>query len=251
MADNSQAFSRTKRPTITRTAKVGVITFQWVRNPGLWTGTNVTDSQIHQAFSGFCRRAVFSGNAADTGDYVYVSGRDNLSGTRVNAFGTSGYGIFTVPNQIEMNSSGVMQDLDGFGTYAGDFGFTSGGTLAGTMGANTTAAADLWNGVTGYSVISYMGISDATKAIGLGAVPLSLNGVPFSPAAVKEGSYSYWGNEYILAANNVAAGSEADKAYTRLAATTGINAFCDGTKAIKLSDMHCTRNGPTSDPAHN
>ncbi|HWC58045.1 MAG TPA: hypothetical protein VHC44_00015, partial [Verrucomicrobiae bacterium] len=46
--------------------EVGVITFKWVRNNGLWTGNNVSSSQIRQALGGFCPRAVFSGNAADT-----------------------------------------------------------------------------------------------------------------------------------------------------------------------------------------
>ncbi len=250
MADNSQAYSRTKKPTLATKAAVGVITFEWVRNHGLWTGTNVTDSQVRQALGGYCPRAVFSGNAADVNDYVYVSGRNNQSGTRVNAFGTSGFGIFTIPNQVEMNASGVMQDLNGFGTYAGDYGYESGGTLASTMGANTTTAADLFNGKTGYSVISYMGVGDASSAIGTyGAVPLALNGVPFSSAAIKEGQYGFWGNEYILAANN--ANTEALAVFNLLSANTGINTFCDGTKAIKLTDMHCTRTGPTSDPSHN
>ena len=251
MADNAQQFSRTKNPTLSKKAKVGVITFKWVRNPGKWTGTNVTDSQIRQALYGYCPRAVFSGNSTDTSDFVYVSGRDNQSGTRVNALGISGYGIFTLPTQIEMNSSGVMQDLTGGGVYAGDYGFSSGGTLAGTLGADTTSATDPVNGGTGYSVIAYLGVGDATTAIGKGAVELAYDGVTFSPAAVIEGSYNFWDNEYIFEANNVASGSEADKAYGRLSLTTGINAFCDGTKAIKLTDMHCTRTGPTSDPSHN
>src|SRR5258707_522376 len=64
MADNNQSFSRTKTPVITTGDEVGVITFKWVRNPGLWTGTNVTDSQLRQALQGFCPRAVFTGNAS-------------------------------------------------------------------------------------------------------------------------------------------------------------------------------------------
>ncbi len=81
MADNSQDFSRTKTPVLTTGDEVGVITFKWVRNPGLWTGTNVTDSQLRQALQGFCPRAVFSGNASENNDYVFVSGADNQSGT--------------------------------------------------------------------------------------------------------------------------------------------------------------------------
>lgn len=252
MGDNDQQYSRTTKPTLTKKAAVGVITFKWIRNKGLWTGTNVTDSQIRQAFSGFCPRAVFSGVDGQTNDFVYVSGRNNQSGTRVNAFGTCGYGILTIPKQIEMNNSGVMQDLDSpNGVYAGDYGYESGGTLCKTLQADTTAAADLWNGVTGYSVIAYGGVGDADAGIALGATELAYNGVPFSRAAVLEGTYGFWGNEFIFAANNVASGSEADKAFNLLAATTGINTFCDGIKAIKLTDMHCTRPGPTGDPAHN
>jgi hypothetical protein len=249
MADNSQTFSRTKKPTLTTGAEVGIITFKWLRNPGNWTGTNVTDSQIRQAFGGLCPLAVFSGNAADTGSYVYVSGRDNQSGTRVNTFGDCGFGIFTIPVQIEMNSAGVMQQING--SYGGDFGFSSGGTLAGTMGANTTSATDQVNAGTGYSVIGYMSVGDAATAIGKGAVELTYNGVAFSSTAVKEGTYTFWGNEYIYQANNVAGGSEANKIYGSLAATTGINNFCDGVKAVKLTDMNCTRSGPNSDPSHN
>jgi hypothetical protein len=232
-------------------SEVGVITFTWVRNKGLWTGSNLTDAMIRQALKGFCKRAVFSGNPADSNDYVYVSGRDNQSGTRVNAFGTSGFGIFTIPNQFEMDSTGNMLDLDApNGTYAGDFGFSSGGTLATTMGADTTAKADNWNGGTGFSVIAYLSRGDADKAITAGAVELTYNGVAQSAANVKEGTYTFWGNEYIYQANGV--GAEAQSAYARLAnGTTGIVNYCDGVKAIKLTDMHCNRTGPTSDPSHN
>jgi hypothetical protein len=248
MADSSQAFSRNKTPALTTGQAVAVITFAWVRNPGLWTGTNVTDSMIRQALGGFCKRAVFSGNAADVNDYVYVSGRDNLSGTRVNQYGESGFGIFTIPNQVEMDSSGNMLDLDPpNGTYAGDFGFSSGGTLAGTLGANTTAKPDLFNGGSGYSVIACLSRGDANTAIANGAIELTVNGVAQSSAAVKEGSFSYWGNEYIYQKNGASA--EAQAAYSRLAVS--IPNDVNGTTAIKLTDMHCTRTGPTTDPAHN
>jgi len=247
MADNDQAYSRTKKPALTSGAEVGIITFKWVRNPGWFTGTNVTDSMIKQALRNQGTLAVFTGNAADTSSYVYVSGRDNQSGTRVNALGDSGYGILTTPQQIEMNSLGVMQLIGG--VYIGDLGYSSGGTLAGTLGAVTTNATDSVNGGSGYSVISYLSVGDAATAIGKGATELAYNGVPFSAAAVKEGTYTYWGNEYIYKANNVVSASDADKVYGRL--VTSIPTYCDGTKAIALSAMNCARTGPTTDPVHN
>lgn len=248
MADSSQAFSRNKTPTLTTGQTVAVITFTWVRNPGLWTGSNITDAMIRKALQGACKRAVFSGNASDTNDFVYVSGRDNQSGTRVNQYGESGFGIFSSPNQIEMDSSGNMLDLDPpNGVYAGDFGFSSGGTLAGTLGANTTAKPDLFNGANGYSVIAFLSRGDANTAIANGAIELTVNGVAQSSANVKEGTYNYWGNEYIYQKNG--ASSEAQSTYNRL--VVSIPNDVNGTTAIKLSDMHCVRNGPTTDSDHN
>lgn len=249
-ADNLQAYSRNPSPAITAYQEVAVVPFVWVRNPGLWTGNNVTDPMIRQALGGFCKRAVFSGNSAHISDYVFVSGRNNLSGARVNGFGFSGFGIFTSPNQIEMDASGNMLDLDPpNGVYAGDFGFTSGGTLAATMGADTTAKADLFNGGTGYSVIAYLGRVDADTAIANGGVELNYNGASESSQAVIEGRYAFWGNEYVYLYENPNLGAEA--IYNELVASTGLPAFCDGRAAIKLSDMHCTRTGPLNDPVHN
>lgn len=252
MADNSQAYSRTPAPVVTTSAKVGVIVFTWVRNPsGLWGGTsnNITDAQIRQCFGGFAKLALISGNPSDT-SYVYVSGRDAQSGTRVNAFGSSGFGIFTSPNQIELDASGNMIDLSGLGDYAGDYGFSSGGTLAGTLGVNTATKADPFNGGTGFSVISYLSRGDADTAITKGAIELTLNGVASNAANIKEGRYGFWGNEYIYRKNG--ASTDAQTVYNKLSnLSTGINAYCDGVKAIKLQDMHATRNGPTVDPVHN
>jgi hypothetical protein len=75
--------------------------------------------------------------------------------------------------------------------------------------------------------------------------------VAFSPAAVKEGTYTFWGNEYIYKKNSDS-NTDAGTVYSRLSLTsTGISHNCDGTKAISLSAMDCTRTGPTTDPVHN
>jgi hypothetical protein len=253
MADNAQAYSRTTTPAVGTQTEVGVVTFEFVRNPGLWTGTNVTDAQVQQALNGYAPRALFDGNSGHTGDYVYVEGRNNQSGTRVNAYGDTGFGILTSPNQIEINNSGVMQDLSGNGSgiYEGDYGFSSGGTLAATMGANTTAQTDQVNGGTpGFSVIAYLGLSDAATAITDGGTALSFNGIPFSAAAVEQGQYAFWGNEYCdLQASPT---TEETLAYHNLTAkTTGISAYGDGTIVIPLTSMAATRSGPNSAPAHN
>jgi hypothetical protein len=247
MADNAQSFSRSRTPSLTG-QEVGVITFEWIRNKGLWTGTNVTDSMIQQALAGGALRGVFTGNPADNTDLVYVSGRDAGSGTRVNAFGDSGFGILTTPAQIQLDSTGHMIDQGG-GVYIGDYGFTSGGTLATTMGSDTTAIADPISGAPGFSAIAYAGVGDADAGVAAGATVLSYNGVPFSTNAVYQGTYTFWGNEYIYKANSVATGSEADKTYNNV--LNNVATYCDGRKAVALTTMQCSRPGPTAPPQHN
>jgi hypothetical protein len=245
MDDNAQSFSRTTKPKLTG-KEVGIITFKWVRNPGLWTGTNVTDSEIIQALNGGAVRSVFTGVAGQS-DFVYVSGRDSSSGTRANAFGDSGFGILSTPQQIEL-SGGNMITIDAGGDYIGDAGFSSGGTLAGTLGSSTTASTDQVNGGTGFSVIAYLGVSDATTAITAGATECAYDGVTFSSAAVEEGNYTFWGNEYVYQAPS---GVSASAAIVYNGIVNNTATYCDGVKAIALTAMHCTRSGPTSTPIHN
>jgi len=258
LADNSQASSPAGSilPAVAVNAEVGVVPFKWVRNPGVWTGANVTDSQIRQALNGGAKLAVFTGNAADTTSYVYVAGRDNSSGTRVNAFGDSGFGVATAPKQIEIVSPGGTLNSTvshGVHTYVQDWGQSSGGTLAGTLGINTSAVADANKGTTGYSAIGYLGIADSATAVTAGATVLSYNGIPYSVAAVEEGNYTFWGNEYVFEAPAYAGQSaNAGAVYASLiSGTTGVSAQADGNVLIALSAMHATRNSPSTDPTHN
>lgn len=80
LADTDQASSFTTTPALTG-LELGVITFKVVRNQGLWTGGNVSDSQLRQALLGGAPIGVFTG-ADDVSSYVYVAGRDTSSGTR-------------------------------------------------------------------------------------------------------------------------------------------------------------------------
>jgi len=246
MADNEQAISRTRTPPITIDNKVAVIPFVFVRNPGLWIGpgNDVCDWQVRAALGGFCQRSVFSGNPADVNDYVYVSGRDNLSGPRVNIFCLTHWGVFTVPNQIEMDAFGnMLQVPPGSGIYAGDFGFAKECSLASTMGANTAVQADLWNGATGYSVIAYLTRAGANTAIANGAVELTYCCHAETPQNVKTCLYPLWGYEHFFQRNGATA--EAQSVYNFLVAA--IPAFLDGTTAIRLADMLATRVGPCAD----
>lgn len=242
----------TPPPAITTFAKLGVIPFKLVRNAGLWTGNNVTSSMIRQALGGLCPRSVFTGVAGQT-DRVYVLGRDNSSGTRVNFLGDTGFGIFANVNQIKIDAAGVM--LNNPTTKKGNGGESSGGTLATRMRVATSTLADTARipNTTGFSMISYMGFDDAGVAIaspggaGTPATELTYNGVPYSNANIIEGTYTYWGNWHVFAKNS--AGTAALAVYNAVAANVA-NTF-DGTTIIKLTDMHSTRSGASSDVVHN
>jgi hypothetical protein len=250
LADNAQTYSRTTTPVITG-AKVGIVTFKWLRNPGVWTGANVTDQQIRAALGGACPIGLFTGANDDT-SFVYVEGRDTSSGTRVNALGDSGYGIFSQVEQVYL-SSGVMVDFDSNGTYETVSGFSSGGSLAGSLNASTVTATDKTsNGGTGFSVIAYLGYNDAKTALNgtPAAVELTYDGVPFSTANVENGTYNFWGNEYVYKASSVDA--EAGLVYTDLTSISkGIDTIFDQLSAIPLDLMHASRPGPLGDPSHN
>ena len=170
MADTDQASSFTTTPSLTGT-EVGIITFKVVRNQGLWTGSNVSDSQLRQAVGGGAPIGVFTG-ADDVTSYVYVAGRDTASGTRDNFLDDIQYGSHNAVGQIEL-SGGLMQLSGNTGTYVDTWGQSSGGTLAKSITYNTSTTADPQealasggaNNPAGFSVISYLGYSDASTAL--------------------------------------------------------------------------------------
>lgn len=255
MADNDKGFSQNPTAAITGT-KVCVITFKWIKEKGsLSTITNVTDAQLRALLAGGTPAALLTGTATDT-NYVYITGRDNMSGTRVNALGETGYGIFNAPSQIEVNGTGAMITQND-GNILGDYGYSGGGSVATQMGVDLSSSLDVQNPVNGtanehFSVIAYLGYSDASTALGTsGVAELSYNGVTFSPAAVINGTYGFWGNEYVYRKNSASTTSAPYKVFTALSnQRTGISAYCDGSSTISLNDMKASRNGPLSDPSH-
>lgn len=254
--DSSQAYSRSTSPTLTQGSEVGIINFKWVRNQGVWQGSNVTDSQIQAALGGACPIEVFTGvndGSADT-NYVYVSGRDTGSGTRVNALGTSGYGILTPTEQIILTSGAMTSPYESPAN-----GQSSGGTLAKSITYNTASTHDPVNNLTGFSVIAYLGTSDAATALagtggGVACTELTYNGIPFSVANIENGTYTFWGNEYCYTANNINASSNpsAELVYQNIVSNVhgADTAFGDFTSAVPLDQMQCSRTGPLGKPIH-
>ena len=248
LADNSQAASKTKTPQLTGT-KVGIIPFIWLKNaqtgtPADWARlVNVTHPQLRVALSGGTKLALITGNTADT-KFVYVTGRDNNSGTRVNTLADTGYGIRTLVRQTIIGGSSGAPTLSSLSNN----GQSSGGTLATTMTLTGSATApDTINGGTGWYAIAYVGMYDADVAIAGGAAGLTLNGVAESTTAIQEGQYSFWGQEWLY--QNPTLSSAASTVNTKL--VTAIPVHVDGTHEISLASMNASKSSDTADPTHN
>ncbi len=262
MADTSQAVSKTPSPALTGQT-VGIVPFVWVKNaqghpyttgtyPDYDRITNLTHPQIRVALTGGTLLALITGNASDTNKYVYVSGRDNNSGTRVNAFCDSGYGVFKLPQQIIITGANGSPTIQGGALTTS--GQSSGGTLATTMTYTGSAtAADPINGGTGWYAIAYLGLYDADVALAANTgdcIALTLNGVAESTTAVQQGQYSFLGNEHLYQNVN-GLSSAASTVYSALSSGGAINRAVDGSHEIALSSMQASKTTDLSDPTHN
>lgn len=263
MADNSQAYCKTKTPAIVNSCKAGIIPFTWAKNaqetpfPADWSRIlNVSEMQARVAIkSGGIRTAQLTGNSADT-KWLYVAGRDNNSGTRVNTLLTLGLPTTQVVDQVQISGSDGNVTV----TDVANGGQSSGGTLAGTMGWRGSATSvdnDNGGGATGWYAIAYLGMTDAYTAVnanggaGNGAVLLTLDGVAESTAAVEQGQYPLWGTEYCSLANCDSTTSPAGVLWTCLCGKWTASGITTDPYEIPSSNMHCKKTSDAADPVHN
>jgi len=148
--------------------------------------TNISSLQARSLFgSGYIPLAVFSGNSSDQATYIYATGRDPESGTRITGMAEIGHGVFAAVqhNQPTIASGAVTAvTLWPTGTYAeGNGGYTSGSNVKTAVEANGFA--------NGFGLISFTGASDWSGV----AKELSYNGVTYSVDNVKQGKYTFWG----------------------------------------------------------
>ncbi len=81
-----------------------------------------------------------------------------------------------------------------------------------------------------------------------------MNGNLESPAAIKEGSYSFFGVEQILTNPSLGASPQttfAGSLASSFLANTNIPIILDGTNGIALKDMNASKATDLSDPTHN
>jgi len=248
MADSFQSSSLYTSVSLADTV-VGVCPFEWIANPACPAGLNNMTARLAMVFlNGSVPANMLTGNGADAAVTVYPVGRDESSGTRVDTFAETGYGVFGAPFQYQVAINGVYgaggsatnlvtavqpwpQAVVLGVTYpVGHSGYGSGGTLASVIGTPSSIA-----------LIGYAGISDANTAIGIGAKALTYNGVAYSPTAVEEGSYTFWAYEHLMYRSDLLTGTPkaiADKLATTFQAQTTAQLAPAG---IALSDMHVSR----------
>jgi hypothetical protein len=232
-------------PALTSFGVVGAVTFTWMKGfnsapDSSWTHlNNVASSQLVTALGSTVGANFITGNSADT-DPVGIVGRNAGSGTRANFLLDCFFPLNSAVSQVAVNSaynaSGVLvyaitPVASPFGapqvaaavaasyptvaasgvTGFGDDGFESGSGVANVMQCDQTGS--------GVVLLGYAGIPDslnakngvayvpgsATPPQPGGAVWLSLDGVPYSDAAVVNGAYSLFGHEHLYGKVGVAA----------------------------------------------
>ncbi len=267
-ADNSLLISKTPTASLTG-SEIGIVPFMWVKNAqaGLNTAqqaaydrlVNVTHPQVRVALtapapSGTCL-ALFTGNTADdtaaaggNGLKVYVTGRDNNSGTRANCLADCGFGVKKTVFQTNLGGSSGAPTAVAFAPNAGE---SSGGTLISEMGFTGS-------GPLGWFAIGYIGLADYIETgAAAGVVPLTLNGMSCTADNVRHGAYSYWGKEHIFdrpSNPNAAAHTFFAKVTTPIVGDpendTPLQQVAVEPKVIKLTAMRALKSTDLADPTH-
>ncbi|HVM59332.1 MAG TPA: hypothetical protein VMV72_00560 [Verrucomicrobiae bacterium] len=187
---------------------VGVVPFQFVRNAGSPSSISNVTSLVAQALfgAGQINQSLFTGNNADESLQITLMGRDEDSGTRLESFAETGFGIFNAPFQYQPTISGTpgtggvvtayapwpINTVNGTTYPVGHSGYSSGGSLASAM--NTPGSQSIGGG-SNTSFIAYLGINDAST-VTLGQT-LTFNGVAYSTSTVAEGQYTLWSYEHM------------------------------------------------------
>lgn len=173
-------------PTLTDQS-VGIIPFKFYASADApATLTNIQPGLAQKLWGqGYLPLALFTGDAADQGTYVFATGRDPESGTRITAMAEVGFGVFNNVLQYQPTVAGgavTALTLWPAGTYAeGNGGYTSGSLVKTAVEANAF--------VNGFGLVSYLGSSDWSAV----AKELTYNGVSYSADNVKQGKYTFWG----------------------------------------------------------
>lgn len=211
MSDSYQGSTLYTSPTLTDTI-VGIVPFVFVKGSSNDSSvstaaaniTNVTSLAARALMTnGWIPMSMLTGVAADGQYDVVLTGRDNDSGTRLDALAEPGFGIFSPPLQYQLNGTTTITSLTAFSSSGG---YASGGGSAGQLTGqlklpvDVAATNSIHSGVK-FIPIGYAGTSDANNVAAGGANNLKYNGVAYSVTAVQEGQYTFWAYEHIMYKN--------------------------------------------------
>jgi hypothetical protein len=219
LADTFQSSSAYKTPALVDT-QVGVVPFLWVAATTNDAGiSNMTNQLAKIALNNQATLALWTGDhsAGNEATPVYVIGRDEDSGTRLNTFAESTFGIFSGPTQYApVGTAGSYTGIQpypantvNFVSYpAGHSGYSTGGSVATVIEDPTITNSS--------EIIGYIGTSDAFSGLAPASgsptlAPLSWNGIVFGTAAtggsygtvynesvIQNGSYTFWSYEHLF-----------------------------------------------------
>ncbi|MEI6490914.1 MAG: hypothetical protein WCO94_00075 [Verrucomicrobiota bacterium] len=259
--------------SLTEGANAGIIAFRFVASKGS-SLTNITAQQFRAlAGNGVQPLGLWTGNPADNSTTVYLSGRNDGSGTRVTTLAETGFGYANVVNQWKGVVSGsgnstVVTSLQIWPTNDGanksfifnndtaaNGGYSSGGSLGGLLqgstGNVTTKDATGTTIATGQNlvIIGYLGTNDSYNAVTNGAVALNYNGSQLNvnssgitnPDVIRNGNYTFWAYEHLFWVAGSRTG-DLDTLVTKLLGTDGLdNATNLGNAGIQISTMNVSR----------
>lgn len=260
--------------------RVGVVAFSWVVNNGGNAGITGITSQLGGAMlqNGFQPLSLFTGVATDT-SLVYLTGRNDGSGTRTTVFAEVGFGISGLTQQWKPTvASGAITELRLWPTAdnanastiwnqdtAGNGGFSSGGNLTTSMRATSSAVQrKAANGANSgspvaLSLIGYQSAADAfaTQAAGTPGRLLKYNGAdaltfatdgtgqnvlsPASVNAIATGRYTLWGYEVLYSNVDLDEPANASVKAVYDSIVAGANATNLGLSGVPLSAMLVNR----------
>lgn len=200
--------------TLLTDTQVGVMPFVWVTNNiGKNLGiTNITSNFANSTLqSGGSPASFLTGNSADAGKAVYVTGRNSGSGTRITALAEINYPTGTDVNQFKPIYTG--NTITGVTLLASSDGLSSGGNVATALNSSLNSTITLTVGThtkttasSNVVLVSYLAYADATT-VSNGSI-LSYNGTAFTVENIQNGSYTFWGYEHLF---TPAAGLTTDK----------------------------------------
>jgi hypothetical protein len=235
-SDVFQSTTQFSTPLLAVEDEVSIIPFQFFRHSdGNTAVTNVT-IQMARALYGFNGQVdlfTVTGNIADQGKVVYVTGRDELSGSRLTALSEINTSFTSIvqyqPTTSAANGTGSVTNLG----VPSSAGFPSNSFVANVL--NSTFGDGTPGNVS--TIVSYLGASDWPAQVPGNAVALTYNGVPYSIENIRNGRYTFWG--YLHQFHNGVTGSTLSF-YNDLRDAMAAN---PGSGQLPITDLRVFRDG--------